>query len=107
MHHSKLMSCLVTGLVCGWSGWIAAEEPAKADVKVDIVELQVQPASLELKGGDDSRRVLISGKTADGRIIELKAGSLFYVPPDPHDSWVIGNQRYVSLHFLGAERYAT
>lgn len=44
---------------------------------------------------------------ADGRIVELRAGSLFHVPPIPHDSWVIGNEPYVSLHFLGAERYAT
>jgi hypothetical protein len=41
-----------------------------------------------------------------GRIIELKTGSLFYVPGEPHDSWVVGNQRYVSLHCLGAEGYA-
>jgi hypothetical protein len=25
----------------------------------------------------------------------------------PHDSWVIGDEPYVSLHFVGAERYAT
>jgi hypothetical protein len=25
----------------------------------------------------------------------------------PHDSWVIGDVPYVSLHFLGAENYAT
>jgi len=24
----------------------------------------------------------------------------------PHDSWVIGDEPYVSLHFLGAEKYA-
>jgi quercetin dioxygenase-like cupin family protein len=42
----------------------------------------------------------------DGRVIELKAGELFYIPPIPHDSWVIGDQPYVSLHFLGAEAYA-
>jgi hypothetical protein len=42
----------------------------------------------------------------DGRILELKAGSLFCVPGDPHDSWVVGDQQYVSLHFLGAEGYA-
>jgi hypothetical protein len=42
----------------------------------------------------------------DGRIIELKAGTLFHVPGEPHDSWVIGDKRYVSLHFLGAEGYA-
>ena len=43
---------------------------------------------------------------ADGRVIELQAGSLFHIPPIPHDSWVVGDQPYVSLHFLGAERYA-
>jgi mannose-6-phosphate isomerase-like protein (cupin superfamily) len=43
----------------------------------------------------------------DGRVVELHAGELFHVPSIPHDSWVIGNEPYVSLHFLGAERYAT
>jgi len=43
----------------------------------------------------------------DGSQIELSAGSLFYVPPLPHDSWVIGDEPYVSLHFLGADQYAT
>ena len=42
----------------------------------------------------------------DGSVIELKAGQLFYIPPTPHDSWVIGSEPYVSLHFMGAERYA-
>ncbi len=42
----------------------------------------------------------------DGRVIELRAGELFYIPPIPHDSWVVGNAPYVSLHFLGADRYA-
>ena len=43
---------------------------------------------------------------ADGRVIELRAGEVFYIPPDPHDSWVVGDEPYVSLHFLGAEPYA-
>jgi hypothetical protein len=42
----------------------------------------------------------------DGRIIELRAGSFFYIPPIPHDSWVLGDTPYVSLHFLGSEDYA-
>ena len=42
---------------------------------------------------------------ADGRIIELNPGNLFYIPAEPHDSWVVGDQPYVSLHFLGAEKY--
>ena len=43
---------------------------------------------------------------ADGRVIELRPGDLFYIPPVPHDSWVVGDQPYVSLHFLGADKYA-
>jgi mannose-6-phosphate isomerase-like protein (cupin superfamily) len=42
----------------------------------------------------------------DGRVIELRAGELFYIPPIPHDSWVVGDEPYVSLHFLGADHYA-
>jgi hypothetical protein len=29
------------------------------------------------------------------------AGTIFYIPPAPHDSWVVGDEPYVSLHFLG------
>ena len=42
----------------------------------------------------------------DGRVVELKAGELFHIPSEPHDSWVVGDQPYVSLHFLGADHYA-
>jgi hypothetical protein len=48
-----------------------------------------------------------SAAFADGRVTEMHAGDLFYIPPEPHDSWVIGQEPYVSLHFLGAELYAT
>ena len=43
---------------------------------------------------------------ADGRVIEMRAGDIFYIPPEPHDSWVIGDVPYVSLHFMGADHYA-
>ncbi len=42
----------------------------------------------------------------EDRVIEMHPGELFYVPPIPHDSWVVGDAPYVSLHFLGADRYA-
>jgi len=41
----------------------------------------------------------------DGTVIEMRAGDVFYVPPW-HDSWVVGNEPYVSLHFMGAGDYA-
>jgi quercetin dioxygenase-like cupin family protein len=43
----------------------------------------------------------------DGTVVELRAGELFYIPPIPHNSWVVGDEPYVSLHFMGADRYAT
>jgi hypothetical protein len=42
----------------------------------------------------------------DGTVVEMKAGELFYIPPVPHDSWVVGDEPYVSLHFMGADAYA-
>lgn len=42
----------------------------------------------------------------DGTIHHLTAGTLFYIPSDPHDSWVVGDEEYVSLHFMGAGSYA-
>ena len=54
--------------------------------------------------------MVISGSATvafkNGVIHILKEGDLFYVPPEPHDSWVVGNEKYISLHFLGAEIYA-
>jgi quercetin dioxygenase-like cupin family protein len=41
----------------------------------------------------------------DGRIIDLRAGDIFYIAPG-HDSWVVGNEPYVSIHLVGAEKYA-
>jgi quercetin dioxygenase-like cupin family protein len=54
--------------------------------------------------------VVLSGTATvafeDGRVVELTEGSLIYVPPVPHDSWVVGDRPYVSIHLLGAEKYA-
>lgn len=53
--------------------------------------------------------LVISGRAVasfgDGRIMALEPGNAFYIPPEPHDSWVVGGEPYVSLHFLGAEHY--
>lgn len=40
-----------------------------------------------------------------GEVFDLCAGTIFHVPAIPHDSWVLGDEPYVSLHFLGAEWY--
>ena len=53
--------------------------------------------------------LVLSGRAVaayeDGSIVELTPGTLFYIPPIPHDSWVVGNEPYCSLHFLGADTY--
>jgi hypothetical protein len=53
--------------------------------------------------------LVISGRAMaamrDSTEVELTPGSLFYIPPVAHDSWVIGVEPYVSLHFLGADHY--
>lgn len=41
----------------------------------------------------------------DGTEIELGPGDLFHISPG-HDSWVVGEEPYVSLHLLGADEYA-
>ena len=54
--------------------------------------------------------LVLSGRATaaikDREAVELTPGTLFYVPPVPHDSWVIGDEVYVSLHFLGGDEYA-
>jgi quercetin dioxygenase-like cupin family protein len=53
--------------------------------------------------------MVISGRATaamdDGRIIEMRAGDLFYIAPG-HDSWVVGDEPYVSIHLMGASDYA-
>ena len=44
-------------------------------------------------------------KMRDGTEHRLTPGDLFYVRPG-HDSWVVGDEPYVSLHLLGATTYA-
>jgi quercetin dioxygenase-like cupin family protein len=44
-------------------------------------------------------------KMADGTERVMREGEFFYVPPG-HDSWVIGDEPYVSLHLMGSEGYA-
>lgn len=42
----------------------------------------------------------------DGTERVMRAGEFFYVPPG-HDSWVVGDEPYVSLHIMGSEGYAS
>jgi hypothetical protein len=54
--------------------------------------------------------MVVSGRATaamdDGRVIEMKAGDIFYIAPG-HDSWVVGDEPYVSVHWMGADAYAS
>lgn len=54
--------------------------------------------------------LVLSGRAAvemrDGAELEMGPGELFSIPAG-HDSWVIGDEEYVSLHLPGAQGYAT
>ena len=53
--------------------------------------------------------LVLSGRAAvrmdDGSERVMAPGEFFYVPPG-HDSWVVGDEPYVSLHIMGSESYA-
>ena len=59
---------------------------------------QVEHVGLVLSG---AAAVLMS----DGSERVMREGEFFYVPPG-HDSWVVGDEPYVSLHIMGSESYA-
>jgi hypothetical protein len=73
--------------------------------------MEARAMDLELINFDEaSVGLVLSGqavaKMDDGTERLMKAGDFFYVPPG-HDSWVVGDEPYVSLHIVGSENYAT
>jgi hypothetical protein len=67
--------------------------------KLGLTHCQVEHVGLVLSG-------TATAAFEGGRVVLLRAGELFYIPPLPHDSWVVGDAPYVSLHFSGAQHYA-
>ncbi len=59
---------------------------------------QVEHVGLVLSGAAAVRM-------ADGTERVMREGDFFFVPPG-HDSWVVGDEAYVSLHIMGSESYA-
>jgi quercetin dioxygenase-like cupin family protein len=59
---------------------------------------QVEHVGLVLSGAAVARM-------DDGTEKVMRAGDFFYVPGG-HDSWVVGDEPYVSLHIVGSETYA-
>jgi hypothetical protein len=77
-------------------GWRWSQHVGKA---LGQERCQVEHVGLVLAGA-------ATAAFADGRVFELRAGDAFYIPAEPHDSWVLGDVPYVSLHLLGADHYA-
>ena len=76
-------------------GWRWSEHVAPT---VGTASCQVEHVGLVLSGQ-------AMAKMDDGTERLMKEGDFFYVPPG-HDSWVVGDEPYVSLHILGSEDYA-
>jgi hypothetical protein len=71
--------------------------------------MHVGPATGASRCSVEHVGIVISGRATaamdDGTITEMRPGDVFHIAPG-HDSWVVGDEPYVSLHFLGADHYA-
>ena len=71
--------------------------------------LHVGPATGASSCSVEHVGIVVSGRATaamdNGTIIEMRPGDVFHIAPG-HDSWVVGEEPYVSLHFLGADHYA-
>jgi quercetin dioxygenase-like cupin family protein len=76
-------------------GWRWSEHVGKA---ADRNECDVEHLGIVLSG-----RAVVA--MSDGTEVEMGVGDVFHIAPG-HDSWVVGDEPYVSLHLLGAEDYA-
>ena len=61
------------------------------------------PCPVEHVGLVLSGRAVVRMDDGDERV--MGPGDFFHVPPG-HDSWVVGDEPYVSLHIMGSETYA-
>ena len=71
--------------------------------------LHVGPATGASSCSVEHVGIVVSGRATavmdNGAITEMRPGDVFHIAPG-HDSWVIGDEPYISLHFLGADDYA-
>jgi quercetin dioxygenase-like cupin family protein len=74
-----------------WSEHVGAQTGASS--------CQVEHVGLVLSGA-------AVAKMDDGTEVVMREGDFFYIPPG-HDSWVVGDEPYISLHIMGSEEYAT
>ena len=87
---------MVLGRATYEPGWIWSEHVGKPLGKTSC---DVEHVGVVLSGA-------VAVKMDDGREVVMGPGVVFEVGPG-HDSWVVGDEPYVSLHLLGADEYAT
>ena len=83
----------------GGAGALSAAESTPLPA---IVELQVFPPRLELGGIRDSRRLLVSGRTADGQSIDLTTQAKLSAEGD---AIAVERDGYVTPRKAGAARF--
>jgi quercetin dioxygenase-like cupin family protein len=86
---------MVIGRATYEPGWVWSEHVGAAS---NARWCEVEHVGLVLSG-----RAAVAMRDGPERVME--PGQFFYVPPG-HDSWVVGDEPYVSLHFMGSEDYA-
>ena len=89
------MGLMTIGKATYMPGWKWSED---ANLLVGTKFCEVEHLGVVMSG---SATVAFKGE----KVSILKPGDVFYVSSKPHDSWVIGKKPYVSIHFLGAEKY--
>lgn len=77
-------------------GWKWSEHVGKA---TNATSCQVEHVGLVISGS-------ATAAMDDGTVHVMNPGDFFYIPPG-HDSWVVGDAPYVSLHIMGSETSAT
>lgn len=95
----RLELCAVGGVTVGRAtyeaGWKWSEHVGAA---TGDAWCEVEHVVLVLQG-----RMVVSMR--DGERVEIGPHDLCHIPPG-HDSWVLGDETYVSLHFVGTAEYA-
>jgi hypothetical protein len=110
--HTTPLACLLAVLVSITAvpaRSVAADSPAPPVAKPAAPpttvpassELQVIPAKLELSGSRDSRRVLVLGKSADGKLVDLTAAAKFSLDGE---AALLDSEGYVTPKAAGSAR---
>jgi len=109
LEHPTEVRTFPKGRFRGLSGRPDDARPGHLRSRLEVVEhvgagtgaswCQVEHVGLVISGAGVARM-------DDGTERIMRAGDFFYVPPG-HDSWVVGDEPYVSLHIMGSEGYAT